>query len=323
MQTIEPEIKIQDLIQKLLRNSSGDIKTFVTEVKINLEVENTKTISHCYILNLDGNGRTRVNDLAEFVALHIIDYSIPRKEIEVARKFDTENNTTTAMSQLSKKAKSLFTSLDKSGEGGEMLLYMLVQEFLKLPQLICKMPLKTNSEVHYHGADGIHVSAEVDTDGKDILCLYWGESKLYQDIGKAIGDCIESLKGFLLSAGGSDSRTERDLQLMQSSINSLNDERLESLLIKYFDKNDQQYNKLKFKGVCLVGFDSDKYPSTANTETVNQVKEKIEKEIKKWLDKIKTNIEKHPSLETFEIHVFLLPFPKVQDFRDAFLKEIG
>lgn len=323
MEATESEIKIQDLIQKLLRNSRGDVKTFVSEVKINLEVEGTKAVSHCYILNLDGNGRPRTNDLAEFVALHMIDYSIPRKEIETARKFDADNNTTTAILQLGKKAKGLFTSLKKSGEGGEMLLYMLVQEFLKLPQLICKMPLKTNPEVHYHGADGIHISAELDAEGKDVLCLYWGESKLYKDIGKAIGECVESLKDFLLSTGGSDARAERDLQLMQENINSLNDERLENLLVKYFDKNDPQSNKLKFKGVCLVGFDSKKYPSSANTETVDQVKTKIETEIEAWLKKVKTSITKHQTLESFEIHVFLVPFPDVQAFRDAFLKEVG
>lgn len=323
MENDESEIKIQSLINKLLRNSKGDVKTFISEVKINIQVEDTKAISHCYILNLDANGRPRVNDLAEFVALHMIDYSIPRKEIEKAKKYDNDNNTTTAVAQLSKKANGLFASLKKSGEGGEMLLYMLVQEFLKLPQLICKMPLKTNTEVHYHGADGVHVSAETDSEGKDILCLYWGESKLYKDIGKAIGDCVESLKDFLLSTGSSGGRAERDLQLLQENVHTLEDTRLENLLVKYFDKNDPQSNQLRFKGVCLIGFDSKKYPSNANTETVDQVKVKIEKEIEAWLKKVKTNITKHQTLETFEIHVFLIPFPDVQAFRDVFLKEIG
>lgn len=323
MENTEPEVKIKYLIDKLLRNSTGGIKTFVTEVKTHMQVNETKAISHCYILNLDANGRPRVNDLAEFVAMHMIDYSIPRKEIESADKFDRKNNTKTATLRLAKKAKGLFTSLKKSGEGGEMLLYILVQEFLKLPQLICKMPLKTNAEVHYHGADGIHISAETNPDGTDVLCLYWGESKLYKDIGRAIKDCVESLKDFLLSSGGSDSRAERDLQLIQESVHTLDDEKLENLLVKYFDKNDQQSNKLRFKGVCLIGFDSTQYPSTANTENVEQVKAKIEAEVASWLVKIKKGIKKHQTLETFEIHVFLVPFPSVTDFRTAFAKEIS
>lgn len=318
----EPEVKIQSLIEKLLRNSIGSIETFVSDVKINLKVENTKAISHCYIVNLDANGRPRVDDLAQFVALQMIDYSIPRKEIETAKKHDLDNNTTTATSQLYKKAKSLFNSLDKSGEGGEMLLYLLVQHFLKLPQLICKMPLKTNSDLHYHGADGIHVSVETDADGNDILCLHWGESKLYKDVAAGISDCINSLKDFLLSTGGSDGRGERDLQLVQEGIHTINDEKLENLLVKYFDKNDPQSNRLKFKGVCLIGFDSEKYPSTANTESIQQVKDKIETEIESWLSKVKSGILKHQSLDTFEIDVFLIPFPEVDLFRKAFLKEI-
>ncbi|WP_223252149.1 Hachiman antiphage defense system protein HamA [Paracoccus mutanolyticus] len=47
----------------------------------------------------------------------------------------------------------MFTDLKSSGEGGELLLYLLTERFLGLPQILCKMSLKTSA--HYHGADGV------------------------------------------------------------------------------------------------------------------------------------------------------------------------
>ncbi len=317
------EINIQQLVQDLLRTNEGEFGSYITEVKTNLEVADTKAVSHCYFVNLDGNGRPRINDFARFVAQHIVDYSIPRKEIEEARDYDQKHGTTVKMMQLGEKARGLFTDLTKSGEGGEMLLYMLVQEFLKFPQLICKMPLKTNPNMHYHGADGLHISAEANAEGKEILALYWGESKLYKDVSNGIDEAVKSLKEFLLSDGAAGSPAERDLQLVQDNINVI-DEKLENALVRYLDKDDPLYNQLIWRGICLVGFDSDKYPSIPNSgETLEKIREKIEQELPEWSKKVGTNISKHTNLNTFDIHVFLIPFPSVEEFRASFLAALG
>jgi Cap4 SAVED domain len=46
-----------------------------------------------------------------------------------------------------------------------MLLYLLLEVELGIPQLLCKTPLKTNPEVHYHGVDGVHGKV-TDTGGR-------------------------------------------------------------------------------------------------------------------------------------------------------------
>ncbi len=313
---------IAELIADLLRTSKQEINTYITEVISNVNLKDTKATSHCYFLTLDGNGRPRTKDFARFVAKHVADYAIPRKEYEVAKEYDTKHNTTTKTYELIEKAKSLFTSLKKTGEGGEMLLYILIQEYLKIPQLLCKMPLKTNPELHVNGADGIHVSVELNEEGRDILSLYWGESKLYKDLNDGISKCFISLKEFLLSDGGISAPAERDLQLMRDNL-SVIDERLEVALLKYLDKDDPLHNQVRYKGVCLIGFDYDKYPSVANTETTEQIKEKINKEIEGWSKNVVKHISKHTNLETFDIHVFLLPFPSVEEFRKHFLEALG
>ena len=96
-----------------------------------------------------------------------------------------------------------------------MLLYLLIQSCLKLPQFLCKMPLKTNPRMHAHGVDGIHGTWE---QLLGMLALYWGESKLYSVVSDAVEDCFESLSQYLLSAGGSQAPLDRDLQLLRDNI---------------------------------------------------------------------------------------------------------
>lgn len=315
--------KLEELFQTLASSSGPGVSAYFTEVKSNLSVNGTKAVSHCYLLNLDGNGRPRVKDLADFVALHLIDYSIPRKDIKEAMQKNADGNTQIYTQQLAQKARNLFTSVKNTGEGGEMLLYVLVKEILKLPQLICKMPLKTNPNSHYQGADGIHASVEINAEGKEMLCLHWGESKLYADVGDGIKECVESIKKLLLADGGAGANNERDLQLIQDNL-SVIDDKLETAILGYLDKNNPLYNQVICKGVCLVGFDYNKYPTDANSAaTVESIKSEIEAEITNWLDKVSTNILKHTQLDTFDIHVFLIPFPSVQAFRDAFLEALG
>ena len=38
-----------------------------------------------------------------------------------------------------------------------VLLFLLAERFLKLPQILCKMDLKTDPRMHYHGADGVSI----------------------------------------------------------------------------------------------------------------------------------------------------------------------
>ena len=148
---------------------------------------------HCHCLTVDGNGRVQPNRLAEFMRNAVADYAIPRTKLAAAKARDTKYNSTEAVTELVERAKRSFTDLAKTGEGGEMLLFLLAERFLRLPQILCKMDLKTDTRLHYHGADGVY--AGVTPEG--LLKLYWGESKIYKDAGAAIRDCLASLAPFL------------------------------------------------------------------------------------------------------------------------------
>ncbi|RZK12030.1 MAG: DUF1837 domain-containing protein [Flavobacterium sp.] len=312
--------RIEDAINRLLINSKGEIKSRLAEVVSHVNLTDTSTICHCYCLKVDANNNLRLNDLIDFIDEKILEYAIPKKEIDEARDYLQQTNSTAKIVRLRKKAEGLFTDLEKTGEGGEILLYILVQEFLKIPQLISKMSLKTSGQLHYQGADGVHLNYDSIT---STLNLYWGESKMYSNMNDAMGECMKSLKGFLLDPQSAGSVQERDLQLITANISAnVNDPDLEDALVRYFDKDDDMSNSIVYKGLCFIGFDIGNYPADKIQKTTEVVVEEINKEIQAWQDTLVKKIKNHTNLELKEIHVFLLPFPSVAEFRRIYLETI-
>lgn len=308
---------LENRLEQLLTSSQKEINSRIEKIAFDIRVGKTNSKGYCYSLKTDANGNLRLIDLIDFLDTKIVDYAIPRKERDQAKKHLIKTNSTSKILELRKKASGLFTDLEKTGEGGEILLYVLVEEFLKFPQIICKMPLKTSKKLHYQGADGIHASYD---SKENVLNLYWGEAKMYSDVNSAIKKCFESLHLYLLEPFGHNSIQERDLQLITDNIGSnLNNVDLEDILVRYFDKDDDLSNNLVYKGICFIGFDYDKYPPVNNT--TESIKTAIEAEMYDWIIKVE-NYLTLKKLEFKEIHVFLMPFPSVSEFRKYYVERV-
>jgi len=78
--------------------------------------------------------------------------------------------------QLQREAKALFTTVQISGEGGELLLYALLEIALGVPQILCKMSLKTNP-TSTTTASTVYMRRPSRTEASHLL----GEAKLYGD----------------------------------------------------------------------------------------------------------------------------------------------
>lgn len=313
--------RLDEALDRLFVQSQGEINSRIEQIAFCVDVSDTQAKAYCYCLKIDANGNLRLKDLIDFIDTKIIEYAIPKKEIDEAKQYFIKTNSPSKIEALKKKAKGLFTDLEKTGEGGEILLYILIQEFLRLPQLISKMSLKTSGQLHYQGADGVHVKYDKNT---DCLNLYWAEAKMYQDLNLAVTNCFESLKGFLLDSQGCSSTQERDIQLITSNIQAnVNDAELENILVRYFDKDDNLSNKVIYKGICFIGFDFDKYPSATDlSKTTESVKKAIIAEHEKWYDTLSNKIKSHTNLDSKEIHIFLMPFRSVSEFRKYYLETI-
>ena len=127
--------------------------------------------------------------LVEYMRDSLADYAIPRSKMAQAKERDQKHNSTRAVMGLFHEARATFTDLAKTGEGGELLLFLLAERFLVSPRSFAKMDLKTDPQMHYHGADAVH--AGLTEDG--VLKLYWGESKMYQSAADAVRECLRSL----------------------------------------------------------------------------------------------------------------------------------
>ncbi|RCH05463.1 hypothetical protein CSC36_3509 [Pseudomonas aeruginosa] len=198
-----------------------------------------------------------------------------------------------------------------------MLLFLLAERFLKLPQILCKMDLKTDTRVHYHGADGVY--AGVTAEGT--LKLYWGESKVYADASAAIRDCLNSLSPFLIEPEHEEAGRERDLMLLSDKAD-LSNPALTDALKKYFDRSSVMSKRVQYCGVALVGFDAPFYPKDNAKAVAEEIVEASRTALTGWSNRIGERL-KLEKLDQMEIELFCVPLPSAEGFRAAFLKAMG
>lgn len=235
---------------------------------------------HCHCLTVDANGRVDPHRLAEFMRHAVTNYAIPRARMADAKARDEKWNSGEAVAALHEEAKRSFTDLALTGEGGEMLLFLLAERFLKLPQILCKMDLKTDTRLHYHGADGVY--AGVTDDG--ILKLFWGESKVYKDVGDGIKECFASIAPFLIEPDHEGAEREKDLILLSDKAD-LSDPIVTAALRQYFNKDSKQSKRVRYCGIALIGYDAAYYPA----DGVKGIAEDIAKAAKAELEKLKAH----------------------------------
>lgn len=311
---------ISQAIEDLIIKSDNELHSRIELIKKDIKFDSTETSAHFYFIKLDGNGNPRKRDLLQYVATKILDYSIPKKDQIVAREYFLKNNSSSKVIELERKARELFVDLEKTGELGEMLLYILTEDILKLPQIISKMTLKTSGKLHYQGADGVHFNYN---ESNDTLDLYWGESKMEKTITSALSNCFDSIVPFLTDPISYDSTQNRDLQLITSNIaENINNQKLENFLVNYFDLNSDYSNKLNFKGICFIGFNVKNYPTKPKEKTTSSLFNEFNIKLKSWKKSVVTQLNNYPDIKNFEINIFLMPFESVDKMREEFLNLI-
>lgn len=306
-----------EALTAVLCGDPEELGVHLVEVETNIKSDGLSVAVHCHCLTVDANGRVKIARLSEFMRNALVDYAVPKSKVERARARDAQYKSTSAMTALHYEARQTFTDLDKSGEGGELLLFLLAERFLKIPQILCKMDLKTDTRMHYHGADGVY--GRVDDEG--ILNLYWGESKLYASATDAIRDCLKSLAPFLVEDDSAAGSRERDLVLLSDKAD-ISDPQLTAALRKYFDKTSPKSNRVRYCGIAMVGFDADFYPAEDAQAVANDIAAAAKAALQNWLKSIinRLGVEK---LEKFKIEFLCVPVPSVDRFREEFKKAIG
>ncbi|MYH00445.1 MAG: DUF1837 domain-containing protein [Acidimicrobiaceae bacterium] len=250
--------------------------------------------------------------LAKKLVSVVTDYCIPRSRIDQASEHFNRTGSTEHFNALQREAKSLFADVDNSGEVGELLIFLLLERLLGIPQVLCKMSLKTNPNVHFHGVDGVHVKAL--TGGG--LAIYWCESKIHGDFAEASRACLKSIAPYLLDDGLG--ATERDLTLLRTKLDS-GDPALDDLLVKYFVEDSIAVTKREFRGASLIGFALDEYPDPGSPGA--EIPDELQAKIESWFEAVACRVQ-NEEVESIELEVFCLPVPAVDEFRQAFRRQL-
>ena len=305
----ENEDFLLSTLNRLARGDFNSYEAFLHTVEKEKKIDETETISYWHCIELDGNGRDRTKDFVDCVVCDIIDYVIPRSRIVEAKNRDDQNSTTRNMVKLRQEAQETFVDSVKSGELGELILFVLAEKFLKLPQVICKMNLKTNNNMHFNGADGVYLGL---TESNN-LALHFSD---------AVESCLDSLNILLNANGGILSADNRDFILLKQFID-LNDKKMEDVFKEYLDRDSPKFNKVEIRAIAFVGFERDNcYPQSPNQQTISDVENKIRQEIPKLNKVIQTKL-KIKGLDTFVIHFFCIPFRSVNELKTEFHKCLG
>lgn len=270
------------------------------------------------------DGEATVEELAKTIALYLTHFSLPRKRIQDVYSAQAAMNTDferhQAISRLEQEARSLFIrareSSKRTGEAGELLLYLLTEWLLDAPQIIAKMSLKTSAQMPVYGSDGIHVRYDAETER---LIFYSGEAKLRSDLGQAIKSAADSIKR-------GREKMQHELELVQRHIDFAGlEEQAQTSFLRYLDPFDEAYNDRIEVITCLVGFDFTAYAELTANEAVDAEANFTATALEK-LREVGPTVAKaliDAGLPNQKVELFLFPVPSVTTLRDRFQDQIG
>ena len=303
-------------LQAQTRYGQGDLDAYFADVRCATPTALRDGEMRIHILRSMKRGGPRVRGLAKFMMGAIIDYCIPRAKIEAAAKAYQESGSTRGFANLDSQARELFARVERSGEGGELLLFLLTEAVLGYPQVLCKMNLKTSRNVHFHGADGVYASVDAAT---QTFRIHWGESKLYRGLNAAIDACMESLSG-ILEEEGHLGGSERDL-LLVTDFGELPEGELEDAFVRFLDPDAPEYLSTEFCGVALVGYNASNFPKVVDEDVVQLEELGLAADIDEWRRRIEQRRTEN-GIDGFRLDLFILPLPDVDDLRSQFLSMV-
>lgn len=277
-------------------------------------------------LKFDANGQPKVTDLAKCLVNHAIAYAISaRNRPPVMTPHESM--------RYAQEARKLFRvvtapagTADLAGEAGELLLYFLLEAVLEAPQVVAKIELKTNPVLEVNGSDGIHMRWHP-TD--NLVDVYFGESKLYTDVGAALTSAFNSMENF--HANG---MRDHEYAMATKFFKGV-DDNVKAAVTEVLDTGKPGPGA-RINHACLIGYDwtaAGLTPSQALAAIESEYQQKYLAEAPRLHELLQARFAKchkaeNPCTGTFckcqwkqyRFEVFFLPFASVQAFRDAFNK---
>ncbi|WP_426736974.1 HamA C-terminal domain-containing protein [Plantibacter sp. 2H11-2] len=217
--------------------------------------------------------------------------------------------------EVAEKVRSQFRIPDeKAGEGGEVILYSLLEGHLGAPKVLSKMELKTNSDHYVYGSDGVHLLRAEDSSYQ----LIFGESKMYGDSGGVGTSAKRGIKAAFKSVGKvHDEGFDFDTWLVQSELlkEELDEAKLAALaaiLLPSRGGGDDAIKKHNAFGI-FVGYEIDVSDMKNEDMELDEIEAELQKRATEAItaqhDLIKQEIIDR-GLGIYPIHLYAVPFAK-------------
>lgn len=299
-------------LSKMLSASKQNYNACLDLVQHDHSLAGVTATMRMHHLRFNANGQPKVNELAECLVRHAIDYAISARNRPATM-------TAQEAAQYMQEARNLFRVVaapsgtsDFGGEAGELLLYFFIETVLEAPQVVAKIELKTHPALEVNGSDGIHMRWHPED---NVVDVYFGESKLYTDVKAALTAAFDSIEKFHTNG-----MREHEYPMVTKYFKGV-DNNVKAAVKDVLDSGKPGPGA-RVNHACLIGYDW-----TANGLTSKQTLATVEAEYRKQY------LADAPRLHTllqhrfnkcqqtaYRFEVFFLPFTSVQAFRDAFAK---
>lgn len=265
-----------------------------------------KTNLHLHILRVQ-NGDFDLPGLYRELRNNSVAYVLSRHNYQVAL------NDPGRMMEIAAKVQQQFRIPDeKSGEGGEVILYSLLEGHLGAPKILSKMELKTSNKHYVYGSDGVHLLQT----GTSTYQLIFGESKMYGDA-KKVG---VSAKRGLQAAFDSIDKVHKDgfdfdtwlvqSELLKEDLDEASLHALAEILLPSGSGGNDAITKHNAFGI-FVGYEidiTDVSPEDLELEEIEEeLKNRAATAIAAQHDLIREQVTKR-GLGGYPLHIYAIPF---------------
>ncbi|MEN5303240.1 DUF1837 domain-containing protein [Pseudomonas sp. TWI628] len=305
---------MQKLFEGITWSDCLTVKTDWVEKFFHLipEVLDLKVRAHALSLKFSGN-RQETLALAKYVGNRIQHYVFDRNELE---EYEERDENPYPM------ASSFFANTDPvyDGKYGELILYLLVEAIFKTPMVCHKLSLLTNVKDQVKGGDGIFFGERHNN-----LSILIGESKIYQDLGGAIGSSLDSIDRF--NQNYLPSSLDHELFIARSNISKNLTLDQAKALLKAFRPGTDEYQACNKIFPILLIYD-DKTIDSIEEEAVNRdhaeklVTEWIHEHSKEAVKNIRSRLQNKSELRKLFLEFFLIPMSSVETFKKTLFKQI-
>lgn len=267
--------------------------------KLEATLEKIQEQDSCFTLDYE-NGRYREDELVGIIRDAATFFALTESELST---FDTSEHTRRSFTRISD------ANQDKKGDYGELLLYIILEIFYKVPKFVTKARLRSTTREQIKGFDCAHFS--IDDDNKVILWL--GEAKFYSDFSRAISAVATSLKDHLNDLD----YIKRELKILGGEIEinkTLNPEKFD--LLKNYVDGGRSMDTISINVPVLITYDSVSIIEYCN-KSININDPDFQKALVSELNSKFESIysKTWPKNQSIKIIFFIMPFKSVSEIK--------